>query len=255
MNMLRLFSVQDRTALVTGGNSGIGEAMATALGLGGARVILVARRQEQLEKAAQTMRQKGIDAHILACDLMDVEAAEACIQEKIRNVGHVDILVNAAGVNLRQPAHEITVESWNQQLTLHLTTPFFLTRALAPAMAKQQWGRIINIASLQSYRAFANSIPYGAAKGGVVQLTRAIAQEWSSQGITCNAIGPGFFPTGLTQPVFDNPALSAMNAAQTCIGRNGTLEDLYGVTLFLASEASAYITGQTIMLDGGFTAR
>lgn len=255
MDTSRLFSVQGRTALVTGGNSGIGEAMATALGLGGARVILVARRMDKLEMAAQKMREKGIDARTLSCDLADVEKAEACVAEKVRGAGTVDILVNAAGVNLRQPVNEITVQSWNRQLALHLTTPFFLTRALAPAMAKQRWGRIINIASLQSYRAFANSMAYGAAKGGVLQLTRAIAQEWSCQGITCNAIGPGFFPTELTQPVFDNPALAEKNAAQTCIGRNGTLEDLYGVTLFLASEASAYITGQTLMIDGGFTAR
>jgi len=136
-----------------------------------------------------------------------------------------------------------------------LTAPFFLAQALAPGMKGRNWGRIINIASLQSYRAFANSAPYGAAKGGILQLTRAIAQEWSPHGITCNAIGPGFFPTALTAPVFDNPDLAARNAAQTAIGRNGKLEDLYGVTVFLASEASAYITGQTLMVDGGFTAR
>lgn len=122
-------------------------------------------------------------------------------------------------------------------------------------MARRGWGRIINIASLQSFRAFADSAPYGAGKGGVVQLTRVIAQEWSGRGVTCNAVGPGFFPTALTRPVFDNPELAGRNAAQTCIGRNGTLEDLYGCTVFLASEASAYITGQVIMIDGGFTAR
>ena len=122
-------------------------------------------------------------------------------------------------------------------------------------MKSRGWGRIINIASLQSWRAFANSAPYGAGKGGVVQLTRAIAQEWSPHGITCNAIGPGFFPTALTAAVFDNAELAARNAAQTCIGRNGELTDLYGATVFLASQASAYITGQTLMVDGGFTAR
>jgi NAD(P)-dependent dehydrogenase (short-subunit alcohol dehydrogenase family) len=167
----------------------------------------------------------------------------------------VDILVNAAGVNLREPFQTVTPAAWKTQIHLHLSAPFFLTQALAPKMAERGWGRIINIASLQSYRAFGNSAPYGAGKGGVVQLTRAIAQEWSSKGITCNAIGPGFFPTQLTAPVFANPAAALKNADQTCIGRNGELTDLYGLSVFLASDASSYITGQTIMIDGGFTAK
>ena len=122
-------------------------------------------------------------------------------------------------------------------------------------MAARNWGRIINIASLQSERAFASSAPYGAGKGGILQLTRAIAEEWSRYGINCNAIGPGFFPTALTAPVFRNPELAARNAAQTALGRNGVLEDLTGVTIFLASDASAYITGQTLYVDGGFSAK
>ncbi len=121
-------------------------------------------------------------------------------------------------------------------------------------MADKGYGRIINIASLQSSRAFPNSAPYGAGKGGVVQLTRAIAQAWSAQGVNCNAIGPGFFPTDLTAAVFADASLAAQHAARTAIGRNGRLEDLHGVTVFLASAASAYITGQTLMVDGGYTA-
>ena len=121
-------------------------------------------------------------------------------------------------------------------------------------LASRGWGRVINIASLQSYRAFPNSAPYGAAKGGIVQLTRAIAEAWSKRGITCNALAPGFFPTELTRPVFENPELAQKNAAQTMIGRNGKLEDLYGAAVFFASDASAYITGQTLPVDGGFSA-
>jgi NAD(P)-dependent dehydrogenase (short-subunit alcohol dehydrogenase family) len=170
-------------------------------------------------------------------------------------MGGIDILVNAAGINLRQPFADVTPEAWQKQLALHLGAPFFLTQALAPSMAARGWGRIVNIASLQSWRAFANSAPYGAGKGGIVQLTRAIAQEWSRHGITCNAIGPGFFPTALTAPVFADAALAQRHADATCIGRNGRLEDLHGVTVFLASEASAYITGQTLMVDGGYTAK
>ena len=165
------------------------------------------------------------------------------------------MLINAAGVNLREPFMQVSAQSWDEQLAIHLRAPFFLTQALASAMAARHWGRIINIASLQSERAFANSAPYGAGKGGILQLTRAIAEEWSRRGITCNAIGPGFFPTALTAPVFDNPEAAARNAAQTAIGRNGQLEDLYGATIFLASDASSYITGQTLYVDGGFTAR
>ncbi len=255
MNPAALFSLQGRRALVTGGNSGIGETMALALGAAGAQVLLVARRESELAAAAERLRAEGVAAQWLTADLADVTALRAAAAQAEQQLGGVDILVNAAGVNLRQPFAEVTPQAWQTQIALHLGAPFFLTQALAPGMAVRGWGRILNIASLQSYRAFPNSAPYGAGKGGVVQLTRAIAQEWSSRGITCNAIGPGFFPTPLTAAVFDNPELAARNAAQTCIGRNGRLQDLHGATVFLCSEASAYVTGQTLMVDGGFTAR
>ena len=250
----KLFSLAGRHALVTGGNSGIGLAMARALGLAGARVTLVARRREPLAAAARELQTEGIAATFEACDLTDVEALGAAAA-KAADRAPIDVLINAAGVNLREPFLQVSPGSWDAQLAIHLRAPFFLTQALAPAMAARKWGRIINIASLQSERAFANSAPYGAGKGGLLQLTRAIAEEWSRHGINCNAIGPGFFPTALTAPVFGNPELAARNAAQTAIGRNGTLDDLTGVTIFLASDASAYITGQTIYVDGGFTAK
>lgn len=246
-----LFGLAGRRALVTGGNSGIGAAMARALGLAGARVLLVARREAELKVVAQQLRAEGIEAEAVSADLADVAALRAAAQR----AGAVDILVNAAGVNLRQPFADVTPEAWQTQLALHLGAPFFLTQALAPGMAARGWGRIVNIASLQSWRAFPNSAPYGAGKGGVVQLTRAIAQEWGTKGINCNAIGPGFFPTALTAPVFADKALADKHAAQTCVGRNGELDDLYGATVFLASDASRYVTGQTLMVDGGYTAR
>lgn len=255
MNPATLFRLDGRRALVTGGNSGIGEAMAQALGAAGAEVLLVARRAVELEAAAGRLQARGITARWLAADLGDVAALQALAAEAGRRLGGIDILVNAAGVNLRQPFAEVTPQAWQTQIALHLGAPFFLTQALAPGMAARGWGRILNVASLQSYRAFANSAPYGAGKGGVVQLTRAIAQEWGARGITCNAIGPGFFPTALTAPVFADAALATRHAQQTCLGRNGALEDLHGVTVFLASDASGYITGQTLMVDGGYTAR
>jgi gluconate 5-dehydrogenase len=165
------------------------------------------------------------------------------------------ILVNAAGINLRQPFMDVTADAFDLHMALHLRAPFLLTQVLAPRMAANGYGRVINLASLQSTRAFPNSAPYGAGKGGIVQLTRAIAEEWSRHGVTCNAIAPGFFPTPLTAPVFNDPERAAKNAAQTAIGRNGALDDLTGATVFLASAASAYITGQTLAVDGGFTAK
>ncbi len=255
MNINALFDLTGRRALITGGSSGIGAAMARALGLAGASVVLVARRPAELEAAAAALRAEGISTDTVSADLADVKAAPEVARQAQAGGAGIDILVNAAGVNLRQSFSEVTPEAWQTQLALHLGAPFFLTQALAPGMAERRWGRIINIASLQSYRAFANSAPYGAGKGGVVQLTRATAQAWSAQGITCNAIGPGFFPTALTAPVFADEAMAAYHAERTCMGRNGTLEDLYGTTVFLASEASAYVTGQTLMVDGGYTAR
>ncbi len=250
-----MFGLTGRTALVTGGNSGLGEAMATALGLAGARVLLLARRQPELDGAAARLAALGIEALTLSADLADPAAIAACAKQARHLLGHVDILVNAAGVNLRQPFEDVTPETWRRQIDLHLSAPFFLVQALAPGMRERGWGRIINIASLQSCRAMPHSAPYGAAKGGIVQLTRAMAQAWGPYGITCNAIGPGFFPTALTAPVFDDPDAVARHAAQTCLGRNGRMEDLHGLAIFLASDASSYVTGQTIMLDGGFTAK
>ena len=249
-----LFDLGGRTALVSGGSSGLGEAMAQALGLAGARVLLMARRPDVLQAAATRLQAQGITVQTVACDLSTPEAALAGAKDALA-LGNIDILVNAAGVNLREPFADVTPASWLAQIHLHLSAPFFLTQALAPAMKARGWGRIINVASLQSHRAFANSAPYGAGKGGIVQLTRAIAAEWGPHGITCNAIGPGFFPTALTVPVFANNELAARHAAQTCVGRNGELRDVDGLAVFLASDASAYVTGQTIMLDGGYTAK
>jgi NAD(P)-dependent dehydrogenase (short-subunit alcohol dehydrogenase family) len=251
----KLFDLSGRTALVTGGNSGIGETMARALGLAGARLVLVARREAELAAATTRLHAEELDVQYVSCDLTDPDAIARTVAQARTAVGHVDILVNAAGINLRQPFMAVTAAAFNQHLAIHVGAPFLLTQQLAPAMKAKGWGRIINLASLQSQRAFADGAPYGAAKGGIVQLTRAIAQEWSAHGITCNAIGPGFFPTPLTAPVFDDAARTAAFAAQTAIGRNGRLDDLHGATIFLASDASAYITGQTLFVDGGFTAK
>jgi NAD(P)-dependent dehydrogenase (short-subunit alcohol dehydrogenase family) len=250
-----LFDLNDRTAVVTGSSSGIGRAIAGFLAQAGARVILLARRQDRLDALADSIKEDGGHAVALAGDLGDVENISEIAVRCQQAFGGVHILVNAAGVNPREPADAVTPEKWNETIQLNLSAPFFFAQALVPEMKTAGYGRIINIASLQSVRAFPDGIAYGASKGGVCQLTRAMAEAWSSDGITCNAIAPGFFPTELTAPVFDDSERRNWAANQTAIGRNGELEDLAGISVFLASPASGYITGQTIFVDGGFTAR
>ena len=250
----KLFDLTGKTALITGGSSGLGEAIATALGLSGAKIAIAARRENQLSEALARLSDQGIAASSFVANLSDLEQSSDLALRVLKQLDKVDILVNAAGINLRETYEQVSPQSWQDQLNVHLGAPFFLTQALASQMKARNWGRIINIASVQSYRALSNSAPYGSAKGGIVQLTRAIAQEWSRFGINCNAIGPGLFPTALTAPIFSNPDLVKMHADKTAIGRNGKLEDIYGLAIFLASPASAYLTGQTIMVDGGYTA-
>lgn len=247
-----LFSTVGRVACVTGASSGIGRALASALVRNGARVVGVARRAQALEDwRGET---EGETAAVVA-DLSDPAAMSDLAPVLSEPFGAPDILINAAGVNLRQHADEVDAKSWQATIDINLSTPFFLAQALVPAMKEKNWGRIINIASLQSERAFTNGIAYGASKGGVAQLTRAMAEAWSPNGVMANAIAPGFFPTELTGPVFGDAQLAAANAVKTCIGRNGELRDLDGPALFLCSPASDYVTGQVIYVDGGFTAK
>ncbi len=247
-----MFDVSGRTAVVTGASAGLGQAVASTLAAAGARVVGIARRADQL--ALWSQQADGETAY-LAADLADPSTMADLARRASDPFGTPDILVNAAGANTRQHADDVTLTGWHQTLELNLSTPFFLAQALVPAMKKRGWGRIINFASLQSERAFPSGISYGASKAGVAQLTRAMAEAWSAEGINANALAPGFFPTELTAPVFGDPERAARNAAQTCIGRNGTMADIVGPLLFLASPASDYVTGQVLYVDGGFTAK
>ncbi|HKT00855.1 MAG TPA: SDR family oxidoreductase, partial [Rugosimonospora sp.] len=164
-----------------------------------------------------------------------------------------DILVNAAGVNPRPPLAELTPEQWDLTMAVNLDAPFLLGQAFGPAMAGRGWGRIINVASQQAVRAFGNSGGYGVSKAGVTGLTRSQAEAWSPSGVCCNAVSPGFVQTPLTREVYADPARVAALAQRTMVGRNGLADDFAGVAVFLASDASAYLTGQTIFVDGGFS--
>lgn len=246
-----LFSVAGRVACVTGASSGLGQRAASTLASAGASVVGVARRADALGEWAA-----GEDARAAVVgDVADRDGLEGLAAEIAAPFGAPDILIHAAGLNTRETADDVTPGGWDATLAINLSAPFFLSQHFAPAMKEKGWGRIVNFASLQSFRAFPGGIAYGATKGGITQLTRAMAEAWSRDGITANAIAPGFFRTELTAAVFDDSDRAARNAAQTCIGRNGEPEDLDGPLLFLCSEASRYVTGQVLMLDGGFTAK
>jgi len=245
------FSVAGRVACVTGASSGLGATIAQALAEGGAKVVGVARRAGEIAAWAAT----GGAVAAISADLSDLDAIPDTARRVAEPYGAPEILVNAAGINTREPADDVTREGWQKTIDLNLSSPFFLAQALVPAMKAKGWGRIINFASLQTERAFPGGIAYGASKGGVGQLTRAMAEAWSAHGITANALAPGFFPTELTAAVFGDPDRAARNAEATCIGRNGTPADLVGPALFLCAPASDYVTGQVLFVDGGFTAK
>ena len=247
-----LFDLSGKIACVTGASSGLGRRAATVLAHAGARVVGVARRADAL---ADWQAGAGENAAGIACDLSDRNGLADLAQAVAAPFGAPDIVVHAAGINTRQAADEVTPEGWDMTMNLNLATPFFLSQHLVGAMQEKGWGRIVNFASLQSTRAFPGGLAYGASKGGIAQLTRAMAEAWSQHGINANAIGPGFFRTELTAPVFADPERAARNAAATCAGRNGEPEDIDGPLLFLCSPASDYVTGQVLMVDGGFTAK
>ena len=228
--------------------------MAGALARAGARVVVLARDEAAVGATAADLRAGGGQADWVSADLADRAASQRAAETIGRLFGEPDILVNAAGLNLRPPLADLTPAAWDQLLAVNLTAPFLLGQWFGPGMAARGWGRIINIASQQAIRAFGNSGGYGAAKGGLLALTRSQSEAWARHGVCCNAIAPGFVATPMTREVASDPARSAALAARTMIGRNGEPADFEGIAVFLASPASAYLTGQLICVDGGFSA-
>jgi NAD(P)-dependent dehydrogenase (short-subunit alcohol dehydrogenase family) len=250
----QLFSLRDRVAVVTGGSSGIGRAIALALGQAGAAVVIIARDAGNLRAAVADLAAAGCPGGRVPADLGDRQALEQAGAEAQAAFGPPDILVNCAGLNLRPPMADLTAAQWDHLMAVNLTAPFMLGQRFGPPMAERGWGRIINVTSQQADRAFGNSGGYGAAKGGLAALTRSQSEAWAARGVCCNAICPGFVVTPLTAEVSADPARLTALAARTMIGRNGLPGDFAGAAVFLASAASAYVTGQVIRVDGGFSA-
>ena len=247
-----LFNVHGKVVCVTGASSGLGRHCTHVLAKNGAKVVGVARNEKMLSEIKKEIN--GNFEYVVS-DLLKRDQNVPIIRDVYDFFGPSDILINAAGINTREHANDVTLENWDKTIQLNLSIPFFLSKMFVPNMIKKSWGRIINFASLQSRRAFPSGIAYGASKGGVEQLTRAMAEAWSPDGVMVNSIAPGFFPTALTETVFKDETLSKKNAQQTCVGRNGRLADLDGPLLFLSSSASDYVTGQMLFVDGGFTCK
>jgi NAD(P)-dependent dehydrogenase (short-subunit alcohol dehydrogenase family) len=250
----QLFSLRGRVAVVTGGSSGIGRGIALALCQAGAAVVLIARGKAALDTTAAELTAAGGEAAWVSADLGDRDELNRAAVVASQPFGPADILVNCAGLNLRPPLAELTIGQWDELMAVNLTAPFLLGQQLGPQMAERGWGRIINITSQQADRAFGNSGGYGPAKSGVAALTRSQSEAWAAGGLCCNAICPGFVVTPLTAEVSADPARLAALAARTMTGRNGLPADYAGTAVYLASAASAFVTGQMIRVDGGFSA-
>ncbi|MRH92739.1 SDR family oxidoreductase [Nocardia sp. SYP-A9097] len=248
-----LFSLRGRVALVTGGSSGIGRAIAGALAQAGARVVIVARGKDKLAETAAEFTAQGCEMGWVSADLTTRAGVRAGAEDAVRIFGEPDILVNCAGINLRPPFAELGEQVWDQTMAVNLDAPFLLGQRFGPGMAERGFGRIIHITSQQAHRAFVNSGAYGVSKGALESLARSQAETWSPYGVTCNTLVPGFVLTPLNQRLQEDSERVAALAARTMVGRNGLADDFAGAAVFLASQASAYVTGQAIHVDGGFS--
>lgn len=244
-----LFALDGRRALVTGGSSGIGRAIAVALADAGAQVVIAARTESAINETVVQIAERGGSAVGAVADLSERSGAHALAQ----HVGDVDILVNSAGINLRPPFPELGEAEWDATMRVNLDAPFILGQALAPGMAQRGYGRLIHISSQQAQRPFAASGAYGVSKAALEALARSQAEAWSAHGVTANVLVPGFVQTALNARLSADPETVRALASRTLIGRNGVPEDFAAPAVFLAGAGSRYVTGQTIPVDGGFS--
>ena len=254
MKILDKFGLAGKVALVTGASRGLGQGMALAMGEAGAKVTLVARTKSSLEETAQMIAEAGSKAQIIPADLSKISEGTRAVKETVAQFGRLDILINAVGTQVRKPAVEVVEQEWDHLIGVNLKSVYFITQAVAKEMIKANKGKIINITSLTSFIGLSNVSIYGASKGGILTLTRQWAIEWAKYNINVNAIGPGYFKTALTADLFKDPERSKWVLSKIPLGRTGLPEDLAGTAVFLASEASDYITGQIINVDGGWLA-
>ncbi len=245
-----LFSLEGRTAVVTGGSSGIGRGIAAALAGAGARTVLVARDPARLAATAEALDGEVV---VVQADLGTRDAVRTAAEAIVALAGEPDIVVSAAGVNLRPPMAEIDEAVWDATMRLNLDAPFLLGQRFGPGMAARGYGRLIAISSQQAHRAFVDSGAYGVSKAALEGLARSQAEAWSSSGVTSNVLVPGFVLTPLNTRLQEDPERVAALAARTMVGRNGGPDDFATAVLFLTAPASAYVTGQSIAVDGGFS--
>ncbi|MCA9839123.1 MAG: SDR family oxidoreductase [Trueperaceae bacterium] len=257
MSVKELFDLQDRVAIITGGSRGLGLQIAEAYAEQGAKLVLSARKIEGLEAAQAHLKKGGAEVFISARDLSEPENSSAFVEEVLAHFGQIDILVNNAGATWGAPAEEHPLEAWHKVMDLNVTGAFLLAQAVAKAsMIPRRQGAIVNVASVAGLKGNSHkmrgTIAYNTAKGALVNMTRALASEWAKYGIRVNALAPGYFPTKMTRGTLE--AYQAFIEAETPLGRVGGPEDLKGAAVLLASDASAFMTGQIIAVDGGMTA-
>lgn len=253
---IKLFDLTGKVAIVTGGSKGLGQAMSAGLASAGADVVLSSRHGDEAAAAAKQISQDfGRRAVGVAADVTSPAAVQALVDRTITEFGKVDILINNAGINIRGPIDELTLEQFKECLDTNVNGPWLCTKAVIPHMKKAGYGRIINLASTLGVVGLANRTPYTASKGAVVQMTRAMGLEFAPFGITVNAICPGPFLTPMNEPIADSEEAKKFIVGAVALNRWGRLEEIQGAAIFLASDAASYMTGSLVTVDGGWTAR
>jgi NAD(P)-dependent dehydrogenase (short-subunit alcohol dehydrogenase family) len=249
-----LFSVAGQNVVVTGGSRGIGRAIAEGFAARGANVLICSRSQESVETALKEMQDAGLKADGVACDVSDEQQILTTVQTAISRLGHIDTLVNVAGVNRRKRAETVTADDYDFILDTNLRGAFLMSREVGKHMIERKSGAQINIESLNTWMPLKGVLPYAMSKFGMQGMTRGLALEWGRHGVRVNSLAPGFILTDLTRKLWSDPEMQAWNQANAPLGRLGEPEDMVGTAIFLASKASAFMTGQTLYVDGGFSA-